>query len=86
MKTYTYIRESWWDSEFGTEYDVFHRTDSEINGTCYTESRLYINALLEEGVVDWTNIQELEAMTIFDLERLCLDNNIYLIIEDEKED
>jgi hypothetical protein len=91
MKKYTFIRESYFDDdpETGDQqiYDYIYSTDPCFTWErWYQEDTVYYSVLIEEGVMEFSDMEVMQQMSLDSLEILCLDNNIYVCIEDSRED
>lgn len=83
MIKYKFIRDSYFDDDENGDlqiYDFFRGYDKNF----YDEHALYVYALKNENILQDDEV--LNIMNIFDLEKLCLDNYIYVeIIENTGE-
>lgn len=82
MKQYNFVRETNWDDVDEVSYDLFYCLDKPYLNSS-SEHDVFRSVLLEQGVIGFEDLDFIDSLCIHDLERMALESNIYINIEDE---
>jgi len=80
LKVFTFVRETYWDGD--CNWDQYTPKESFFSNIIYSEQGVYIETLIQEKIFNKQDYEDLLRVHIKDLEKICLENSIYIIIEE----